>query len=147
MHRFIPIYASWEGARVTEIPVNHHARQHGKSKYGISRTLKVILDLITVKFLATYFTTPIYVFGSAGLLSLTVSMAAFVWMVILKYFYNTTFIETPLPILVAMFFMVGIQLILMGLLAEILMRTYHEAQGKRIYTIKSAINVQEQQNS
>ncbi len=143
MHRFIPIYASWEGARVTEIPVSHHARQHGKSKYGISRTFKVILDLITVKFLAKYFTSPIYVFGSAGLLSLTVSMAAFIWMVILKYFYNTTFIETPLPILVAMFFMVGIQFILMGLLAEILMRTYHEAQGKRIYTIKSAINVQE----
>jgi glycosyltransferase involved in cell wall biosynthesis len=144
MHRFIPIYASWEGARVTEIPVSHHARQHGQSKYGISRTFKVILDLITVKFLAKYFTSPIYVFGSAGLLSLSVSVAAFIWMVILKYFYNTTFIETPLPILVAMFFMVGIQLILMGLLAEILMRTYHEAQGKRIYTIKSVNNTEEQ---
>lgn len=143
MHRFIPIYASWEGARVTEIPVSHHARQHGKSKYGISRTLKVVLDLITVKFLANYFTTPIYVFGSAGLLSLAISMAAFIWMVILKYFYNTTFIETPLPILVAMFFMVGVQFILMGLLAEILMRTYHEAQGKRIYTVRSVLNIQE----
>jgi glycosyltransferase involved in cell wall biosynthesis len=145
MHRFIPIYASWEGARVTEIPVSHHARQHGKSKYGISRTLKVILDLITVKFLANYFTTPIYVFGSAGVLSLLVAMAAFIWMIILKYFYDTSFIETPLPMLVAMFFMVGIQFILMGLLAEILMRTYHEAQDKRIYTIKSTVNIGDRQ--
>lgn len=141
MHRFVPIYASWEGAKVTEVPVNHYPRWFGKSKYGISRTFKVILDLLTVKFLSTYMTKPIYVFGSAGFISLAISIAAFIWMVILKYSYDTTFIETPLPILVAMFFMVGVQLILMGLLAEIMMRTYHEAQDKRIYKIKSAINM------
>ena len=140
MHRFVPIYASWEGARVTEIPVNHQQRWFGKSKYGLSRTFKVILDLLTVKFLSTYLTKPIYVFGTAGFICLALSMAAFVWMVILKYFYDTTFIETPLPVLVAMFFMVGIQFVLMGLLAEILMRTYHEAQDKRIYKIKSVLN-------
>jgi glycosyltransferase involved in cell wall biosynthesis len=141
MHRFVPIYASWEGAKVTEIPVNHYPRQAGKSKYGISRTFRVLLDLLTVKFLSAYMTKPIYVFGYAGFLALAVSIAAFVWMIVLKFFYDTTFIETPLPVLVAMFFVVGIQFILMGLLAEMLMRTYHEAQDKRIYKIKSMLNL------
>ena len=140
MHRFVPIYASWEGAKVAEIPVTHHARRFGRSKYGISRTLKVVLDLMTVKFMSSYFTKPIYVFGSAGLFFLAISFAAFLWMVVLKFFYQTSFIETPLPVLVAMFFLVGVQFLLMGLLAEILMRTYHEAQDKRIYTVKTALN-------
>jgi glycosyltransferase involved in cell wall biosynthesis len=141
MHRFVPIYASWQGARVTEIPVNHYARQIGQSKYGISRTFKVILDLITVKFMSSYFTKPIYVFGTAGIAALGISLAAFVWMVALKYVFHThTFIETPLPVLIAMFFMVGIQFIMMGLLAEILMRTYHESQGKRIYIVEERLN-------
>jgi hypothetical protein len=142
MHRFVPIYASWEGARVAEIPVTHHARVHGQSKYGISRTFKVVLDLMTVKFMSTYFTKPIYLFGAAGFCSLAFAFAGFVWMLILKYFYDTSFIETPLPLLVAMCFMVGVQFILMGLNAEILMRTYHESQGKRIYTVKTALNIQ-----
>lgn len=142
MHRFVPIYASWVGAKVTEMPVTHHARQFGKSKYGIERTFKVILDLMTVKFLSSYATKPIYVFGSAGLWSFVAAAAGFTWMVILKFFYNCTFIQTPLPVLVAMFFMLGIQFILMGLLAEILMRTYHESQDKRIYIVKSSINCQ-----
>jgi glycosyltransferase involved in cell wall biosynthesis len=144
MHRFVPIYASWEGARVTEIPVNHQQRWFGKSKYGISRTFKVILDLLTVKFLSAYLTKPIYVFGTAGFVCIAVSVAAFVWMIILKYFYDTTFIETPLPVLITMFFVVGIQFVLMGLLAEILMRTYHEAQDKRIYKIKSTLNLDDE---
>jgi glycosyltransferase involved in cell wall biosynthesis len=147
MHRFVPIYASWEGAKVTEIPVTHHARQFGRSKYGISRTLKVVLDLVTVKFMSTYFTKPIYVFGTAGLVSLGLSFAAFIWMVILKVFYDTSFILTPLPILITMFFVVGVQFILMGLLAEILMRTYHEAQDKRIYTVKNRLNLPESTDS
>ncbi len=141
MHRFVPIYASWEGAKVTEMPITHYPRQFGKSKYGISRTFKVILDLVTVKFLSTYFTKPIYVFGMAGFICLGISLAAFAWMVVLKYFYSTTFVETPLPVLVAMFFVVSIQFMLMGILAEILMRTYHESQDKRIYKVKSSINV------
>jgi glycosyltransferase involved in cell wall biosynthesis len=143
MHRFVPIYASWEGAKVAEIPVNHYPRWFGKSKYGLSRTFKVILDLLTVKFLSTYLTKPIYVFGTAGFLCLALSMAAFVWMVVLKYCYDTTFIETPLPVLITMLFVVGIQLVLMGLLAEILMRTYHEAQDKKIYKIKSIVNTEQ----
>lgn len=142
MHRFVPIYATWQGAKVSEIPVNHQARQYGQSKYGISRTFKVVLDLMTVKFMSTYFTKPIYLFGTAGLWSMVLSFMAFAWMVTLKFFYHTSFIETPLPVLVAMFFMVGMQLILMGLQSEILMRTYHESQGKRIYIVKSSINVE-----
>jgi len=146
MHRFVPIYATWMGGRVTEIPVNHHARQFGRSKYGISRTFKVVLDLITVKFLSTYATKPIYVFGAAGFWSLAASFVAFGWMVLLKYGYQTSFVETPLPVLVAMFFMLGVQFILMGLLAEILMRTYHESQGKSIYIVKVALNTDPEQS-
>jgi glycosyltransferase involved in cell wall biosynthesis len=141
MHRFVPIYATWLGARVAEIPVNHYARQFGQSKYGISRTFKVVLDLITVKFMAKYFTKPIYVFGTAGLASWILSLVIFGWMVVLKYGYATSFIETPLPVLVAVFFLMGMQLLLMGLQAEIMMRTYHESQGKRIYKVKSTLNV------
>lgn len=141
MHRFVPIYANWMGGKVAEIPVTHHARQYGKSKYGISRTLRVVLDLMTVKFFSSYFRSPIYLFGTAGIGSLVLSWLAFAYMIVLKYGYGTTFIETPLPVLVAMFFVVGIQLILMGFLAELLMRTYHESQGKRIYKVKTAINL------
>jgi glycosyltransferase involved in cell wall biosynthesis len=142
MHRFVPIYATWHGARVAEIPVTHHARQFGQSKYGLSRTFKVVLDLITVKFMSTYFTKPIYVFGMAGFGALGLSFAAFIWMLALKYIFHThTFIETPLPVLCAMFLIVGIQFILMGLLAEILMRTYHESQGKRIYAVDRKLNI------
>lgn len=140
MHRFVPIYATWMGARVAEIPVTHHARQYGVSKYGLSRTFKVVLDLLTVKFLSTYATKPIHVFGMIGLGSFFLSIAGFAWMIVLKLFYHTTFVETPLPVLVTMFFMLGVQFILMGLLAEILVRTYHEAQGKRIYKVKTVLN-------
>ncbi len=141
MHRFVPIYATWQGAKVTEIPVTHHARQYGQSKYGINRTFKVVLDLITVKFMSTYFTKPIYVFGTAGMMSFLTGMAAFVWMLVLKFAYHTTFIETPLPVLVCMFVMLGVQFILKGLLAEILMRTYHESQDKKIYSVGESINI------
>jgi len=108
MHRFVPIYAYWAGAKVTEIPVTHHARTFGKSKYGIGRTINVVLDLMTINFLSNYVTKPIHIFGSAGIWCFILSFAAFGWMVVLKYFYGVTFIETPLTILVAMFFMVGV---------------------------------------
>lgn len=146
MHRFVPIYATWHGAKVTEIPVSHYARQFGQSKYGISRTFKVVLDLLTVKFMAQYFTKPIYVFGSAGMWSICLSLVLFGLMLFLKYGGpHKTFVDTPLPILVVMFFMIGIQFILMGLMAEILMRTYHESQDKRIYSVKSSVNVDSDQ--
>lgn len=142
MHRFVPIYASWQGAKVVEIPVIHHPRRFGVSKYGIDRTFKVLLDLITVTFMSNYLTKPIYVFGSIGLLSMMASFLTFAWMVILRFCYATHFIDTPLPVLVAIFFVVGVQLILMGLLAELLIRTYHESQGKSTYRVSTILESQ-----
>jgi glycosyltransferase involved in cell wall biosynthesis len=139
MHRFIPIYASWAGARVTEIPVEHHARIMGKSKYGLSRTIKVIFDLMTIKFMASYQTKPIYIFGTFGFLSFFVSLIAAVWALILKLAHKADFIQTPLPIIAIVMFAVGIQFLLMGLLAEMLVRTYHESQSKRIYAVRERI--------
>src|SRR5437868_3707577 len=139
MHRFIPIYASWAGARVTEIPVEHHARTAGKSKYGLSRTIKVIFDLMTIKFMASYQTKPIYIFGAFGMLSFLVSFLAGAFALFLKLTHKADLIQTPLPILAIVMFAVGIQFILMGLLAEMLVRTYHESQSKRIYAVREMI--------
>lgn len=142
MHRFIPIYATWQGGRVTEIPVTHHPRIHGRSKYGLERVVKVILDLVVVKFLASYANKPIYVFGGFGLSSIAVSFLAGLWAIYLKLFENTSFIQTPLPLLVALTFITGIMSILMGLIAEIVMRTYYESQGKQVYLIRNTRNLQ-----
>ncbi|HMO79316.1 MAG TPA: glycosyltransferase family 2 protein [Pyrinomonadaceae bacterium] len=139
MHRFIPIYASWAGARVTEIPVDHHARTAGKSKYGISRTIKVIFDLITIKFMARYHTKPLYVFGGFGMLAFFISMIAAVWALVLKLGYDVSFILTPLPIIAIVMLAISVQFFLMGLLAELLVRTYHESQDKAIYAVREKI--------
>src|SRR5687767_2890350 len=139
MHRFIPIYASWAGARVAEIPVEHHPRTMGKSKYGLSRTLKVVLDLMTIKFMASYQTKPIYVFGSFGMLAFFVSVVAGLYAVFLKLFHKADFVQTPLPILAIVMFAVGVQFLLMGLLAEMLVRTYHESQAKAIYAVRERL--------
>ena len=139
MHRFIPIYASWAGGRVTEIPVDHHARTMGKSKYGISRTIKVIFDLMTIKFMASYQTKPIYVFGTFGFLAFLLSIIAGVWALFLKIFEGTSFILTPLPIITVVMLAISVQFFLMGLLAELLVRTYHESQDKAIYTVREKI--------
>src|ERR687893_2760964 len=139
MHRFIPIYAAWAGARVTEIPVEHHARTMGKSKYGLSRTLKVIFDLMTIKFMASYQTKPIYIFGSFGMLSFLVAVIAAIWALVLKVTHRADLIQTPLPILSIVMFAVGVQFLLMGLLAEMLVRTYHESQAKAIYAVRERL--------
>jgi hypothetical protein len=144
MHRFIPIYASWQGGRVAEVPVEHHARVHGRSKYGADRVVKVLLDLIVVQFLARYETRPIYVFGTFGIASILLAFLAGVWAVYLKYFENTTFIQTPLPLLVVLLTVTGGMSILMGLLAEIIMRTYYESQGKAVYVVKSTTNLDDE---
>jgi len=140
MHRFIPIYSSWYGAKVTEIPVKHHPRTKGKSKYGISRTYKVILDLITIKFLGRYSTKPIYFFGKLGL---TAFFFAFIGMVYMVYRQITDgqFIDSPAFLFTVMCVLLGVQFILMGLLAEIQIRTYHESQRKRQYEIEESINL------
>ncbi len=139
MHRFIPIYASWVGARVTEIPVEHHARTMGKSKYGLSRTIKVVFDLMTVKFMASYQTKPLYVFGSCGVLAFVVSILAGLYAIFLKLVHKADFVQTPLPILAIVMFAVGVQFLLMGLLAEMQVRTYHESQAKPIYAVREKI--------
>jgi glycosyltransferase involved in cell wall biosynthesis len=140
MHRFIPIYASWHGARVTEMVVNHRARRAGRSNYGLSRTGKVILDLLVVKFLVSYTTKPIYLFGGFGLLSLLASFAAFTAAVGYKLFGGKDLVQTPLPLLGVLFALTGILSLLMGLLAELLVRTYYESQGKRPYSIAEELN-------
>jgi glycosyltransferase involved in cell wall biosynthesis len=146
MHRFIPIYASWAGARVTEIPVEHHPRTMGKSKYGLSRTLKVVLDLMTIKFMASYQTKPIYVFGTFGILAFIISILAGLWAVI-KKLEGIAFILTPLPMLAIVMFAVGVQFLLMGLLAEMLVRTYHESQAKRIYAVRDRFGFNNRQRA
>ncbi len=139
MHRFIPIYAAWAGARVTEIPVEHHARTMGKSKYGLSRTIKVIFDLMTIKFMASYQTKPIYVFGTFGMLAFVISLLSGLYAVFLKLFHKADFVQTPLPVLSVVMFAVGVQFLLMGLLAEMLVRTYHESQSKSIYAVRERL--------
>ena len=142
MHRFIPIYASWEGGRVTEVPVAHHPRVHGESKYGMARVVKVLLDLVVVEFLARYANRPIYLFGGFGLAAFAAAFAAGLYAVYLKVFEGVSFILTPLPLLVVMLSMMGGMSLLMGLLAEIVMRTYYESQGKAVYQVKSTANLE-----
>jgi glycosyltransferase involved in cell wall biosynthesis len=134
MHRFVPIYASWNGARVTEMEVTHHQRLYGESKYGLERVIKVVLDLLVVKFLFRYSGKPIYIFGGFGLLAIALSGITGVWAIILKLF-GTSLIQTPLPLLTIFLGSVGVLSILMGLLAEMLNRTYHESQGKSVYRV------------
>ena len=140
MHRFIPIYASWQGARVSEMVVNHRARRAGRSKYGLSRTFKVVLDLMVVKFLASFATKPVYVFGGFGLLSFACAAVAFLWALYYKVAGLKDFVETPLPLVTVMFTLVGALSLLMGLLAELVVRTYYESQDKRPYLIAEELN-------
>ncbi|MGH7443909.1 MAG: glycosyltransferase family 2 protein [Longimicrobiales bacterium] len=135
MHRFVPIYARWQGARVTELAVQHHARTRGKSNYGMERTLKVVLDMIVVKFLSAYATKPIYVFGGFGFLSLFAAILVFGAMVWLKLAGIRDFVATPLPLVVVMLLLVGCLSVLLGLVAELTIRTYYESQGKRTYAL------------
>jgi glycosyltransferase involved in cell wall biosynthesis len=147
MHRFIPIYASWAGARVTEIPVEHHPRTMGKSKYGLSRTVKVVFDLITIKFMASYQTKPLYLFGWAGLLTFAISFFSALFAVLMKWRdwpHHADFVETPLPTMAMVTLVLGVQLFLMGLLAEMLVRTYHESQSKPIYAIRERLGFKDQ---
>ena len=146
MHRFIPIYASWAGARVTEIPVRHHPRLRGKSKYGLSRSFKVILDLITLKLLGSYSTKPMYFFGGAGLLSCAGGLFFACWTLVEKYVNQTKAHNNPFLLLAVFLFILGVQFILMGLVAELLIRTYFESQGKTPYIIRRTWNCLESES-
>ena len=140
MHRFVPALASQFGARVTEMPVRHHERMHGVSKYGISRTMKVILDLMTVKFLLSYSTKPIQLFGRWGIYTLAAGSLSGAATVYMKLVEHTSMNRNPLLILTAFLLFMGVQFIVLGLLAELSARTYYEAQGKQIYNIKEKLN-------
>jgi glycosyltransferase involved in cell wall biosynthesis len=143
MHRFIPAYAAWHGAHITELVVNHRPRQFGATKYGIGRTLRVILDLITVKFLINYSTKPMHFFGRAGWYSFLLSVITGVLAVYFKLTGEKSFIETPLPLLTAFFFLLSVQFVLLGLIAELLIRNYYEHGQKRTYTIRSVVKKSE----
>ena len=139
MHRFIPALASWSGARIAEMPVNHRPRTAGKTKYGLGRTLKVVLDLITVKFLGSFSTKPIYIFGGLGLAS-GIGAIASGWIVVYQKIENDFAMNrNPLLVLTALLITATIQFILMGLLAELLVRTYHESQNRPTYVIKEIL--------
>ncbi len=136
MHRFIPAIASWIGVSITEVSVNHRPRVAGKSKYGISRTIRVVLDLITVKFLLSFSTRPIQFFGVLGVVSGGVGFLIGLYLTILKYVYSQSIGRRPLLMLAVLLIFIGVQFISMGLLGELMARTYHETQGKPIYWIR-----------
>lgn len=141
MHRFLPIYTRWHGAHIAEIPVNHFKRKSGKSKYGLERVLKVLFDLLVVKFLDKYALKPMYLFGFCGFLSLLLSFSLATWAISLRIFFDVFFIKTPLPLMTVFTFMTGIMCILMGLLAEMITRTFYESQNKPIYMIRETRNL------
>ena len=144
MHRFIPIYAGWAGARVTETPVTHHPRAAGQSKYGLSRTIKVLFDLITIKFLSSYLTKPLYLFGTAGTICLLISFLTFVLSLYYRFVEGVHLNRMPLATLSMIMFAMGVQFIFMGLLAEMIVRTYHESQDKPTYLVRERINIDDE---
>jgi glycosyltransferase involved in cell wall biosynthesis len=140
MHRFLPVHASWNGARIAELPVNHRARKHGKSKYGLSRTFRVILDLMTVQFLGSYRTKPLYAFGRLSALLLLgsfLSVAVAIAQKLMEPYVRLH--NNPLILLSAVLLLLSVQFVMLGLLAELIMRTYFESQGKSIYTLRTVL--------
>ncbi len=140
MHRFIPAYANSVGARIIEMPVHHHARRFGKAKYGLTRTLKVVLDLFTVKYLISYANKPIYLFGGTGIFLMVLSAITMLFLLVRRVGLGIPVLTSPFFLMSTMFMILGFQSILMGLIAEMLVRTYHESQSKPTYTIRKVIN-------
>jgi glycosyltransferase involved in cell wall biosynthesis len=143
MHRFVPIYAAWAGARVTELVVNHRARRFGVSKYGINRTLKVLLDMLTVKMLGDFSTKPIYLFGGTGIVVLLAAFAIVAGVVVEKLLVDTLQHKMTLLVLAGFLATCSLLLVMMGLLAEMLVRTYHESQRKPIYLVRERRNAEQ----
>lgn len=141
MHRFIPVFCKWQGGRVAEVPVSYRPRQFGKSNYGLFRIFRVFLDLILIKFLDRYMNRPGHFFGGVGLLFILAAAASFFLALFFKLNGQKDFVETPLPVFTAMFFTVGVLMILLGVIAEILIRTYYEGQSNYPYTINDKANV------
>lgn len=145
MHRFLPAIASEFGVQIEEHVVNHRARRHGKSNYGISRTVRVILDLLTVKFLISYSTRPLQIFGVLGLGMGLLGSAVMVWLAYVKYFHHEGIADRPLLLFGILLVFTGVQLVTLGLLAEMQARTYHESQDKPIYVIRDVLETLEPQ--
>jgi glycosyltransferase involved in cell wall biosynthesis len=139
LHRFLPALAYLEGARIAEIPVQHHARRYGKSKYGLGRTFRVLMDLFTIFFMKKFLTRPMHIFGSWGLISMVLGIVAGGYLTFLKLFLGQSIGERPLLILAVLLLLTGVQLFCFGLLAELLMRTYHESQKRPIYRIRDVV--------
>jgi len=139
MHRFIPVYANSVGAKILEVPVHHHPRKFGKAKYGLERTFKVVLDLFTVKFLSSYSNKPIYLFGGTGLVLVLLSGLVLLYLAIRRIFWGVPVLESPFFQMSTMIFILGFQSILMGLIAELQVRTYHESQDKPTYTVRKTV--------
>jgi glycosyltransferase involved in cell wall biosynthesis len=139
LHRFIPALASWMGVKVAEVPVNHRARRYGRSKYGLSRIVRVSLDLLTVKFLLDYATRPIQVFGLIGLITLLLGTGLAAYLTIQRQFFGIPLGDRPILLLAILLIVVGVQLVIMGLLGELVVRTYHETQNKPIYMVREIV--------
>jgi len=140
LHRFIPAIASWMGVKIAEVKVNHHARIHGESKYNISRTPRVLLDLFTVKFLLSYSAKPLQFFGKFGLISGGVGFIMMMWLILQRLFTDTPLSDKPSLLIAVMLILVGIQFISFGLLGEMMTRTYHETQKKSVYVVRDILN-------
>jgi glycosyltransferase involved in cell wall biosynthesis len=139
LHRFLPALAYIEGARITEVPVRHHARRFGQSKYGISRTFRVLMDLLTILFMKKFLTRPMHVFGLLGLISMVSGGVIGVYLTVVKLAFHVDIGNRPLLILAVLLLVTGVQLFCFGLLAELLMRTYHESQGRPIYRVREVV--------
>lgn len=140
LHRFLPALAFIEGARIVEMPVRHHARRYGKSKYGLGRTFRVLMDLFVIVFMKKFLTRPMHVFGLLGLLSMTVGTALGLYLTVLKLGFGQSIGQRPLLILAVLLFLTGVQSLSFGLLAELGMRTYHESQGRPIYRVREIVS-------
>jgi glycosyltransferase involved in cell wall biosynthesis len=140
LHRFIPAIASWQGVAVTEMAVNHHARKFGRSKYGIGRTVRVMLDLITVRFLLSFSTRPMQVFGLIGLLSSALGGVLLAYLGYVRLVLQQNIGDRPLVLLAVLMVLIGVQFLGMGLLGELMIRTYYETQRKPIYTVREELN-------
>ncbi len=142
MHRFLPAYAAQVGARIIELPVTHHPRRFGQSKYGLERTLKVVLDLFTVKFLNSYAQKPIYLFGSVGMALILSSLLLVSYLTVNKLLTGQAMITSPLLLMSAIFVILGVQSIFLGLISELLVRTYYESQNKPTYSVRQRLNIE-----
>ncbi|MCJ7668081.1 MAG: glycosyltransferase family 2 protein [Anaerolineae bacterium] len=140
LHRFIPALASWMGVQVTEVPVNHRPRKFGQTKYGLSRTIRVLLDLLTVRFLLSYSTRPIQIFGLLGFLFFGIGGLLLAYLGFVRLILQQPIADRPLVLFAILLTMVGVQLVTMGLLGELVVRTYHESQGKPIYAVREILD-------